>query len=150
MTDVSIEELAAFAEYQRRWSGGSRARGADRVLGLCAAHATPGEILAVLEQEERGDLRDAAVEFVHRFRMPVRDDYVDAVVEARHRRDIGLPVAAETLARADAATDKESTLASLIDQAHIRDCVRGIADRLNADDEASGRPLFSWLGGIDG
>jgi hypothetical protein len=95
-------------------------------------------------------VRDAAIEFVRRFRTPVRDDYVDAVVEARQRHDIGLPVATETLALADAATDKESTLASLIAEAHIRDCVRGIADRLNADDEISGRPPFSWLGGIDG
>jgi hypothetical protein len=146
MTDVSIDELLVFARYRRWKSGGVRARGVQRVLDLAPGCATADEVLALLGHDEPGDVRDSAIEFIEQFRAPVRDEYVDAAVRSRDLRDSGLPPDPETGHLASSATYKESFLAALITEADIRDAAAGMLRRLNAEDEANGRPPFSWLG----
>jgi hypothetical protein len=116
-------------------------------MALAGACRTPDEILRALRWENAGQARDAAIAFVSEFRVPVRDEYVDAVLTVRRARDAGLTLESEILELADAASVKEMCPGALIGEAEIRDAVRRMAARLNALDEASGRPPFSWLGG---
>ena len=145
MTDVSYNELITFAGYWRRRSTGPRARGVQRVLDLAPGCASADELLALIERDPPGDVRDAASQFIGQFSVQVRDNVLDALVEARRLRDAHLPVDPETGAVADTAAYKEGFLAGLIAEADMRDAVKGMVARLNAEDEANGRPPFSWL-----
>jgi hypothetical protein len=138
MTDASIEELEVFARYRCRWSSGPQARGASKVLTLAESCGTAAEILSVLSQDEPGDVRDAAIDFVQQFRVPVRDEYVDSVLAVQRLREARLAVDSETLTLADAASIKEICLAALISEAEIRDTVRRARRPVRAGPAAGG------------
>jgi hypothetical protein len=111
MTEASNQELLVFTRYRYRWSSGPQGRGAHCVLQLAERCSTPDAILAALGQDEPGDTRDAAIEFVQHFRVPVRDHYVDAVVEVQRLRRARLPVDQETEVLADRASKAARVLA---------------------------------------
>jgi hypothetical protein len=123
-----------------------RAAGTGSGEGAGGGCRTPEEILRALRREKAGHVRDAAFAFLSEFRVPVRDQFVDAVLAVRRAHDTGVAVEPEILELADAASVKETCLAALVGEAEIRDAVRRMAAWLNAQDEASGRPPFSWLG----
>ena len=72
MTDASYDELLVFARHRRWKSGPPRSRGVQRVLDLAPGCTSAEDLLALLEQDDPGDVRAAAIEFASENTFPTK------------------------------------------------------------------------------